>query len=46
MNKTKNYLKKIPNSIEKIHPDVSKEGKEERPAGHVGVFCQSLGITA
>ena len=28
-----------------LHPDFSEEGKEERPAGHVGVFCQNLGIT-
>ena len=46
MRKTKNYLKKTPNGIEKVHPDFSEERKEERPAGHVGVFCQNLGITA
>ena len=28
-----------------LHPDFSEEGKEERPAEHVGVFCQNLGIT-
>ena len=44
--KTKPYLKKNPNDLEKLHPDFSEEGKEERPAGHVGVFCQNLGITA
>ena len=43
--KTKSYLKKNPNDLEKLHPDFSEEGKEERPAGHVGVFCQNLGIT-
>ena len=46
MRKTKNYLNKNPNYIEKLHPDFSEEGKEERPAGNVGVFCQNLGITA
>ena len=44
--KTKGYLKKNPNDLEKLHPDFSEEGKEERPARHVGVFCQNLGITA
>ena len=44
--KTKSYLKKSPNDLEKLHPDFSEEGKEERPSGHVGVFCQNLGITA
>ena len=44
--KTKSYLKKNPNDLEKLHPDFSEEGKEERPAGHVGIFCQNLGITA
>ena len=43
--KTTSYLKKNPNDLEKLHPDFSEEGKEERPAGHVGVFCQNLGIT-
>ena len=33
-------LKKT-NHLEKSHPDFSKEGKED---GHVGVFCQNLGI--
>ena len=28
--KTKNYLKKPPNDLEKLHPDFSEEGKEER----------------
>ena len=46
MRKTKNYLRKNPNGIEKLHPNFSEEGKEKRPAGHVGVFCQNLGITA
>ena len=40
--KTKTYLKKNPNDLEKLHPDFSEEGKEERPAGHVSVFCQNL----
>ena len=44
--KTRSYLKKYPNDLEKLHPDFSEEGKEERPAGHVGVVCQNLGITA
>ena len=44
--KTKNYRKKNPNDLEKLHPDFSEEGKEERPAGRVGVFCQNPGITA
>ena len=43
--KTKSYLKKIPNDLEKSHPDFPEEGKEERPPGHVGVFYQNLGIT-
>ena len=37
MRKTKNYLKKTPNDIETLHPDFTEEGKEDRPAGHVGV---------
>ena len=44
MRKTKNYLKKTPNGIEKAHPDFSEERKEERPGRHVGVFCQNLEI--
>ena len=44
--KTKSYLKKNPNDFEKLYPDFSEKGKEGRPAGHVGVFCQNLGITA
>ena len=36
-------LKKT-NHLEKLHPDFSKEGKEEMSAGHVGVFCQNVGI--
>ena len=43
--KTKSYQTKNPNDLEKLHPDFSEEGKEEMPAGHVGVFCQNLGIT-
>ena len=46
MRKIKNYLKKTPNGIEKVHPDFSEERKEERPGRHVGVFCQNLGMTA
>ena len=45
MRKTNDYLNKNPNDIEKLHPDFSEEGKENRPAGHMGVFCQLLGIT-
>ena len=47
MKKTKNYLKKpqMANDLEKLHLDFSEEGKEEMPVGHVGVFCQNLGIT-
>ena len=26
---TKNYLKKTPNDLEKLHPDFSEEGTEE-----------------
>ena len=37
MRKTKNYLKKTPTDIETLHPDFTEEGKEDRPAGHVGV---------
>ena len=46
MKKTKNDLKKTPNDLEKLQPDLSEKGKEEMPAGHVGVFCRNLGITA
>ena len=28
-----------------MHPDFSEEGKEEMPAGHVGVFWPNLGTT-
>ena len=38
--------KNNPNDLEKLHPDFSEEGTEEMSAGHVGVFCQNLGITA
>ena len=38
MRKTKNYLKKKTNDLEKLYPDVSEEGKEEKAAGHVWVF--------
>ena len=44
--KTKNYLQNNPNDLEKLHPDFSEEGTEEMSAGHVGVFCQNLGIAA
>ena len=44
--KTKNYLQNNPNDLEKLHPDFSEEGTEEMSAGHVGVFCQNLCITA
>ena len=44
--KTKSYLQNNPNDLEKLHPDFSEEGREEMSAGHVGVFCQNLGITA
>ena len=30
MRKTKKYQKKPPNYLEKLHPDFSEEGKEER----------------
>ena len=46
MRKTRKMLKKPPNDIEILHPDFSEEEDEERPAGHVGVFCKSLGNTA
>ena len=36
---------KNPNDLEKLHPYFS-EGKKEMSAGHVGVFCRNLGITA
>ena len=29
-----------------LYPDISEEGKEEISVGHVGVFCQNLGISA
>ena len=44
--KTKNYLQNNPNDLEKLHPDFSEEGTEEMSAGHIGVFCQNLHITA
>ena len=40
--KTKNYLQNNPNDLEKLHPDLSEEGKEGRPAGHVSLFYQNL----
>ena len=40
--KTKSYLKKDPNDLEKLYQDFSEERTEERPAGHVSVFCQNL----
>ena len=46
MKKTKNYLQKTPNDLEILHPAFLEEGTEEMSAGHVGVFCQKLGITA
>ena len=46
MRKIKNYLKETLNGIEKVHPDFSEERKKERLGGHVGVFCQNLGMTA
>ena len=36
MRKTKSYLKKYTNDFEKLPPDFSEEGKEERIAGYVG----------
>ena len=45
MRKIKNYLKKTPNGIEKVHPDFSEERKEERPAGHVGVFFAKIKVS-
>ena len=44
--KTKNYLKKPPNDLEKLQPDFSEEENEEMSAGWVGVFYQNIGITA
>ena len=42
MKKTpKNYHQKTTND-----PDFSEEGTEQMSVGHVGVFCQNLGITA
>ena len=43
--KTKNYLKKPQNDLEKLHLDFSEERKKERLAGHVSVFCQNLVYT-
>ena len=43
--RTKNYLPNNPNDLQKLHSDFSEEGTEEMSAGHVGVFCQNLGIT-
>ena len=41
---TKNYIKRIPSDLEKLHPDFSEEGKEEVSAMHPDVSCQNLGI--
>ena len=38
--------KKKTNDSGKLLPDSTEEGKEEKPAGKVDVFCQNLGITA
>ena len=38
-------LLKNPNDLEKLHHDFSEEEKDEMLVGHVGVFCQILGIT-
>ena len=36
----KNLLsKKTPNDLDKLHPDLLEGRKEEKPDGHVGVFC-------
>ena len=40
--KTKNYLQKNPEDLEKLHPDFLEEGKEEMSA--VGIFCQNQHI--
>ena len=45
LEKLKVTLKKNPNELEKLDPDFPEEGKEGRPAGYVGVFCQNLGTT-
>ena len=42
MKNLKTNFKKTPNDLDNLHPDFP-EGKE-MPAGHVGVFCQNLGI--
>ena len=44
--KTKNYLQKTPNDLERLHPDFSEEGENKKASGHVGIFCQNLGIKA
>ena len=31
-------------TLRNLYPDFSEEGKEQRPVGHVNVFCQNLGI--
>ena len=36
---------KKPNDFEKLHPEVSEEGKEEMPTRRMGVFCKNIGIT-
>ena len=33
MRETKNYLKKTPNDLEKLHPDFSEEEKKEKQLG-------------
>ena len=33
---------KNPNDLGKLHPNFSKERKEERFVGYVDVFCQNL----
>ena len=42
MRKTKNYLQKTPNDLEKLHQDFSEEGKEERPAAYNLENCSNF----
>ena len=44
--KLKTTFQNNPNDLEKLHPDFSEEGTEEMSAGHIGVFCRNLRITA
>ena len=43
--KLKPDLKRTPNDLEKLHPDLSGKGEREMCTLRMGVFCKNLGIT-